>query len=206
MVPLRLLTSAGIFVGASLGALAAVWTGPVPAARGAPSTAPARPVLAESARPVLAEPPRQHPAAAEPAAPEPPVSVAAAAQTAPKSPEPAVAGPLREQALAPTAEAVNDAMLSCARGRDDDCLRAAEALEAGRGVPRDEKLARDFRATAVKRYAARCTRRDPDACHAFSMLHARGFGVKQDAESARVLLERARVACRTRPAAICARL
>jgi TPR repeat protein len=191
MVAFRLLTSAGIFVGAALGALAAVWTGPVPAASGAPSTAPARPATQE---------PRREPSAPAPVTPPAPVA------PSPSAPEPAAAGLLREQALPPTAEAVNAAMLSCARGRDDDCLRTAEALEAGRGVARDEKRARDFRATAVKRYAARCTRRDPDACHAFSMLHARGFGVKQDAEAARVLLERARVACRTRPAAICARL
>ncbi len=195
MVPLRLLTSAGIFVGASLGALLAVWTGPVPPASGAPSTTPHRPPVAGQR--------------VETSALVPVATAQVARRDAP--PEPGVkslpsAEPRREQALAPTAEAVKEAMLSCARGNDDDCLRASEALEMGRGVAADAKRARDFRATAIKRYARRCTHRDPDACYAFSMLHARGFGVKQDAASARVLLERARLACRTRPAAICERL
>jgi|RhiMethySRZTD1v2_1073278.scaffolds.fasta_scaffold05683_8 hypothetical protein len=198
MVPLRLLTSAGIFVGASLGALLAVWTGPVPPAIGAPSTTTHRPAV---------EVQRVESSALVPVA-----TAQVARRDAPPEPrEPGAkslpsAEPRREQALAPTAEAVREAMLSCARGDDDDCLRAAEAIEAGRGVAADAKRARDFRATAIKRYARRCTHRDPDACYAFSMLHARGFGVKQDAASARVLLERARLACRTRQAAICERL
>jgi len=98
------------------------------------------------------------------------------------------------------------AMSNYARGEDDNCLRAAEAFQAGVGVPQDDKRARDFRSTAIKRYAIRCNRRDPDACHALSMLHARGFGLKQDPQAAKALLERARTACRTRQAPICARL
>jgi hypothetical protein len=187
------MTWAATVAGAFLGSLAALWSGSTSTAEVMAATMPARPVVRVQPR--------------EPAKPEvPSTPKVLAAMDTPAAPAATGAGPLREHPLPATEVELDRAMSSCARGVDDDCLRAAEALQAGHGVPADEKRARDFRSTAIRRYAVRCNRRDPDACHALGMLHARGFGVKQDAQAAKALIERARMACRTRPAAICARL
>jgi TPR repeat protein len=186
-------TWAATVAGAFLGSLAALWSGSSSTAEVMAATMPSRPV----AQVELREP-------AEADVPSTPRVLAA--KDTPAAPAATGAGPQRERPL-PTSEAELDrAMSSCARGVDDDCLRAAEALQAGHGVRADEKRARDFRSTAIRRYAVRCNRRDPDACHALSMLHARGFGLKQDPQAAKALLERARMACRIRPAPICGRL
>jgi TPR repeat protein len=192
VVSLRLVTWTATLAGAFLGAFAALWSGSTPTAEVMAAPMPPRPVA--------------HVQRLEPAEREtPPVLAAKDAPPAAASAATA-AGPVRERPLPSTEAELETAMTNCARGADDDCLRAAEALQAGRVVAQDEKRARDFRSTAIRRYAVRCNRRDPDACHALSMLHARGFGLKQDAQAAKALLERARVACRTRPATICARL
>jgi hypothetical protein len=193
MVSLRLLTWAAMVAGAFLGALAALWHGSTPTAEVMAATMPPRP--ATQVR-------RGEPSETETSS----APVVLAARHAPTAKATSAAGLLRERPLPATVAELEQVTASCARGEDDDCLRAAEAFQTGRGVPLDEKRARDFRSTAIKRYAVRCNRRDPDACHALSMLHARGFGLKQDAQAAKALLERARVACRTRSAAICARL
>lgn len=195
VVSLRLVTWTATAAGAFLGTFAALWSGSTPTAEVLAATMPPRPVAQiQRIGPAERETP---PAPAMLAAKGTPPAAASAATAA---------GPLRELPVPSTEAELERAMSNCARGADDDCLRAAEALQAGRGVAQDEKRARDFRSTAIRRYAVRCNRRDPDACHALSMLHARGFGLKQDAQAAKALLERARVACRTRPAAICARL
>jgi TPR repeat protein len=191
MVSLRLLTWAAMIAGALLGALAALWRA-VPTAEVMAAPLPPRPVnQVQSAPPIEKDVHSMAPVAA--------ARLASAAHSS-------AGGPLRERPVPATEDELEKAMSNCARGEDDDCLRAAEAFQTGRGVRQDEKRARDFRSTAIRRYAVRCNRRDPDACHALSMLHARGFGLKQDPVAAKALLERARLACRTRPAAICARL
>jgi hypothetical protein len=191
MVSLRLLTWAAMIAGALLGALAALWRAS-PTAEVMAATLPPRPV---------SQVPSVEPVERDVRS----TTGVMAARAAPAT-HSSAAGPLRERPVPATEVELEKAMSNCARGEDDDCLRAAEAFQAGRGVPQDDKRARDFRSTAIRRYAVRCNRRDPDACHALSMLHARGFGLKQDPQAAKALLERARSACRTRPAAICARL
>ena len=188
MVSLRLVTWAATLAGAFLGAFAALWSGSAPTAEVMAATLPPDPTAHVQRLEAAAE------------------REARSARAAPAAKPPPAAGPVRERPVPATEGELEQVMTSCARGSDDDCLRAAEALQAGHGVAPDEKRARDFRSTAIRRYAVRCNRRDPDACHALSMLHARGFGLKQDAQAAKALLERARMACRTRQAAICARL
>jgi hypothetical protein len=199
MVSLRLLTWAAIVAGSCLGALAAVWREPPPTPEVAAVTLPVRP-LAQIRRGEAAE------VVGRMTEVSPPQSEASLPLERVVTKASTAAGPVRERPLPSTLSELEETTASCARGEDDDCLRAAEAYQTGRVGQADEKRARDFRSTAIRRYAVRCNRRDPDACHALSMLHARGFGLKQDAYAARALLERARLACRTRPAGICARL
>jgi hypothetical protein len=187
------MTCAATVAGAFFGSLAALWSGSPSTAEVMAATLPSRPVAEVQSR---APAERDIPSASRVLAARD--TGAALAATGP--------GAVRERPEPATGAELKRAMWSCGRGVDDDCLRAAEALQAGHGVPADAKRARDFRSTAIRRYAVRCNRRDPDACHALSMLHTRGFGLKPDPQAAKALLERARMACRTRPAAICARL
>jgi TPR repeat protein len=188
----RVATPLAVVLGATLGTGAALVRGPVSSyERGASlpldsAATIAEPVPAKQTRALLPAPlPAAPPASSEPPAREP---------------------PLREQPLEPTESAVLAAALNCARGEPDDCLRTSEAYEAGRGVKTSPGQARDFRASAIKRYSEDCTARDPDACHALATLRATGRGLAQSVEAAEVLMERARQACRTRPAPICDKL
>jgi TPR repeat protein len=184
---LRITTS--VVLGAALGAFAALMSGrsPAPRRQAAPALPAAATVVAAAS-----------------------ASVEAQARVVPAPPRPDVrAGedvPLREQPLEATESAVLAAALSCARGEPDDCLRAAEAYEAGRGVEPSPGRARDFRSSAIKRYAEDCTARDPDACHALATFRATGRALAQSVEAAEVLMDRARQACRRRPAPICDKL
>ena len=103
-------------------------------------------------------------------------------------------------------EAVTQAALSCARGNADDCMRAGDAYDAGRGVTPNERQARLNRVAGARLFDEACKRRKPEACYSLSVIYSLGLGVKRNPEIARGHMTIARNLCKTVPADICQHL
>ncbi len=194
----------GILLGSLAAALSVTWHS-APPPRAGSFQPPFEPV---SAPPTARATPAATPTVPEPSSEPPPSATPTAAVDLSKTTL-ETEGPLPswlENPLTADADAVTQAAVSCARGNADDCMRAGDAYDAGRGIPANERQARLNRVAGVRLFEAACKKRKPTACYSLSVIYSTGLGVTRNLEAAQGHLTIAQRICRTAQDDICPRL